>query len=71
MCTQCGAGRLAWWGVGGLTWVGCQRRRNKRKPRGEEKKKKKKKLTTESLLAKSPSGVFRFWDGEAGRVAVA
>ena len=27
-------------------------------------------LTTESLLAKSPSGVFRFWDGEAGRGAV-
>jgi hypothetical protein len=27
-------------------------------------------LTTESLLAKSPSGFFRFWDGEAGRGAV-
>jgi len=26
-----------------------------------------KELTTESLLAKSPSGVFRFWEGEAGR----
>ncbi len=25
------------------------------------------KLTTESQLAKSPSGVFRFWEGEAGR----
>jgi hypothetical protein len=29
-----------------------------------------KKLTTESLLAKSPSGVFRFWEGEAGRAAL-
>lgn len=25
---------------------------------------------TESLLAKSPSGVFRFWEGEAGRAEV-
>jgi hypothetical protein len=27
-------------------------------------------LTIESQLAKSPSGVFRFWEGEAGRGAV-
>jgi hypothetical protein len=28
-------------------------------------------LTTESLLAKSPSGFFRFWEGEAGRAVFA
>ena len=37
---------------------------------GEMEARKENLLTIESQLAKSPSGVFRFWEGEAGRGAV-
>ena len=57
MGTRCGAGGFAW-DVGGLT---CEMGVSV----GEMEARKE--LTTKSLLAKSLSGVFRFWEGEAGR----